>query len=212
MMCPSAQRHPSTHFFSDISRLVFANDLDNGMGRLPYLSAKLNYSTPWPYGSTAAIFAHSSAFSFPATARCAGHHRISMTMAGLAFCEAAIHYLARMAYFGPGPGSSEDMARIAACALVKIVSLSGMDCRLAATSRALRSAALSVSKPHDYKRRRVPAPAEEGDAESETSEWVLRERREREKKRRAEAEELGAEVEEPLFLPTPAFMASAEKE
>jgi hypothetical protein len=30
--------------------------------------------------------------------------------------------------------------------------------------------------------------------------------------RRANAEELGAEVEEPLFLPTPAFMASAEEE
>jgi ribonuclease HI len=59
--------------------------------------------------------------------------------------------------------------------------------------------------------RRVPAPAEE-DAESETSEWELRERRESEEERRAEAEELGAEVEEPLFLPTPAFMASAEEE
>jgi hypothetical protein len=60
-------------------------------------------------------------------------------------------------------------------------------------------------------RRRAPPPAE--DAESETSEWVLRERREREEERRAETEELGAvgaEVEEPLFLPTPAFMASAE--
>jgi hypothetical protein len=59
--------------------------------------------------------------------------------------------------------------------------------------------------------RRVPAPAEE-DAQSEVSEWGLRERREREEERRAEAEELGAEVEEPLFLPTPAFMASAEEE
>jgi ribonuclease HI len=59
--------------------------------------------------------------------------------------------------------------------------------------------------------RRVPAPAEE-DAQSEASEWELRERREREEERRAEAEGLGAEVEEPLFLPTPAFMASAEEE
>jgi len=42
------------------------------------------------------------------------------------------------------------------------------------------------------------------------SEWELRERGEREE-RRAEAEELGAEVEEPLFLPMPAFMASAEE-
>jgi predicted nucleotidyltransferase len=60
--------------------------------------------------------------------------------------------------------------------------------------------------------RRVPALAEEDAAESETSEWELRERREREEERRAEAEELGAEVEEPLFLPTPAFMASAGEE
>jgi hypothetical protein len=57
--------------------------------------------------------------------------------------------------------------------------------------------------------RRAPPPAE--DAESEVSEWELRERTEREEERRAEAEELGAEVEEPLFLPTPAFVASAEE-
>ena len=57
----------------------------------------------------------------------------------------------------------------------------------------------------------VPAPAEE-DAQSEASEWELRERREREEERRAEDEELGTEAEEPLFLPTPAFMATAEGE
>jgi hypothetical protein len=38
-----------------------------------------------------------------------------------------------------------------------------------------------------------------------------RERREREEERRVEAEELDAEVEEPLFLPTPAFMEPAEE-
>jgi len=59
--------------------------------------------------------------------------------------------------------------------------------------------------------RLVPAPAEV-DAQSEVSEGELREWREREEERRAEAEGLGAEVEEPLFLPTPAFMASAEEE
>jgi ribonuclease HI len=59
--------------------------------------------------------------------------------------------------------------------------------------------------------RLVPVQAEE-DAQSEASEWELRERREREEERRAEAEGLGARVEEPLFLPTPAFMASAEEE
>jgi ribonuclease HI len=59
--------------------------------------------------------------------------------------------------------------------------------------------------------RRVPAPAEE-DAQSEVSEWELRERRERGEERRAEAEELGSEVEQPLFFPTPSFMASMEEE
>jgi hypothetical protein len=44
------------------------------------------------------------------------------------------------------------------------------------------------------------------------SEWELRERREREEERRGEAEGLGAEVEQPLFLPTPTFIASAEEE
>jgi hypothetical protein len=59
--------------------------------------------------------------------------------------------------------------------------------------------------PHHYGVGRLaPALAEE-DAQSEASEWELRERREREEERRVEAEELGAEVEEPLFLPTPAF-------
>jgi hypothetical protein len=59
--------------------------------------------------------------------------------------------------------------------------------------------------------RRVPSPAGE-DAQSEASEWEIRERREREEERRVEAEELGTEVEEPLFLLTSAFMASAEEE
>jgi len=40
------------------------------------------------------------------------------------------------------------------------------------------------------------------------SEWELRERSEREDKQRVEAEALGG-GEEPLFLPTPPFMASA---
>ena len=58
----------------------------------------------------------------------------------------------------------------------------------------------------------VPA---EDDAGSETSEWVLRERRERGEEREAETEELGAVgelcagEELPLFLPTRSFMASA---
>ena len=49
------------------------------------------------------------------------------------------------------------------------------------------------------------------------SEWELRERRERKEERRVEAEELGAGEElgggeQPLFLPTPPFMASAGDE
>jgi hypothetical protein len=61
--------------------------------------------------------------------------------------------------------------------------------------------------------RRAPNPATEEDAQSEASEWELQERREREEERRVEAEELGAGGEEqPLFLPTPSFMASAEEE
>jgi hypothetical protein len=61
-------------------------------------------------------------------------------------------------------------------------------------------------------RRLVPPPAEE-DVRREASEWELRETREREEERRAEpAKELGAKVEEPLFLPMSAFMASAEEE
>ena len=56
----------------------------------------------------------------------------------------------------------------------------------------------------------VPA-VEVDDTESEASEWELRERREREEERRAAAEALG-DGEEPLFLPTPPSMASAEAE
>ena len=56
------------------------------------------------------------------------------------------------------------------------------------------------------------------DAESEASEWALRERRERVEQREAEAEELGAAgalgaaEEPPLFQPMPPFMASAGDE
>jgi len=55
---------------------------------------------------------------------------------------------------------------------------------------------------------RIRVPAEE-DAESEASEWELREHREREEERDAGAEVLGAEgelgagEEPPVFLPTP---------
>ena len=59
----------------------------------------------------------------------------------------------------------------------------------------------------------VEVEADEG-VGSEVSEWELRERAEQEEERRAE--ELGTEnvgeEEHGLFLPTPAFMASAESE
>jgi len=54
----------------------------------------------------------------------------------------------------------------------------------------------------------VPPAEEEADAGSEVSEWELRERWEREEERRVEAEARRS-GEEPLFLPTPPFMASA---
>jgi len=58
----------------------------------------------------------------------------------------------------------------------------------------------------------VSALAEE-DAQREESVWELRERREQEEERRTEAKELdGGGEEQPLFLPTPVFMASAEVE
>jgi len=61
----------------------------------------------------------------------------------------------------------------------------------------------------------VPAEEREEDVESEASEWELRERAEREEEKREEelgAEDVGAGGEHCLFLPTPSFMASAEKE
>ena len=61
----------------------------------------------------------------------------------------------------------------------------------------------------------MPAEEREEDVESEASEWELRERAEREEEKREEelgAEDVGAGGEHCLFLPTPSFMASAEKE
>jgi hypothetical protein len=55
-------------------------------------------------------------------------------------------------------------------------------------------------------------PLVENDTESSASEWELHEWREREEERRAETEKLGTDAGEPLLLPTPAFMASAEEE
>jgi hypothetical protein len=52
----------------------------------------------------------------------------------------------------------------------------------------------------------MSSPQVENDVESEALEWELRERRE------WRPRSWVPEDEEPLFLPTPSFMASAEKE
>jgi hypothetical protein len=57
--------------------------------------------------------------------------------------------------------------------------------------------------------RLVPVLAEE-DAQSEASEWEVRERIERDDERRVEVEELGEKL--PLFLPAPSLMVSTEEE
>jgi len=59
---------------------------------------------------------------------------------------------------------------------------------------------------------RLVPPLEESGAGSEVSEWERRERRERGEERVAETEKRGAGDEQPLFLPTPSFMASADEE
>jgi len=85
----------------------------------------LRNSTPRASGSSAASLAHSSASSFPGTPLWAGHHRISTVMFGLADRGVAICSLAWIAYFCPGPGSSDAMRLMAAWASMKIVTLSG---------------------------------------------------------------------------------------
>jgi hypothetical protein len=60
-----------------------------------------------------------------------------------------------------------------------------------------------------HRRGEAGASLAEEDAQSETPEWKLRERRGRDEDRRVEAEELGEK--QPLFLPTPSFMAFAEE-
>jgi hypothetical protein len=95
----------SAHLFSEIGRFRCARDLGSG-------------STPRASGFSAASFAHSSAFSFPGTPMWAGHHRISM-MSGRALRSAAICFRARIAYFWPGPGSSDAISLMVAWASEK---------------------------------------------------------------------------------------------
>ena len=76
----------SSHFFVEISRLIWARDLGSGTGLAPPCSR----STPRASGSSAASFAHSSAFSLPGTPLWAGNHRISKVILGLALRSAAM--------------------------------------------------------------------------------------------------------------------------
>jgi hypothetical protein len=64
---------------------------------------------------------------------------------GLALRSVAMCFLARIAYIRPGSGFSEAMRLMAAWASVKIVTLSGADCCLAAVANALARAAHSAS-------------------------------------------------------------------
>ena len=109
------------HYFSEISRPRCVRDLGSGIARASTWLKYSSYSTPRASGSSAASLAHSSAFSFPGTILCAGHHRISMVVSGLALRSTAMCFLAWSAYIWPGPDSSEAIRLTAAWASVKIV-------------------------------------------------------------------------------------------
>ena len=113
---PPAHCRASAHFFSLISRAMLARDLGRGSERAPS-----SHSTPRVSGSSAASLAHSSAFSFPSTPSCAGHHLFSMVMSGTFLQSMAMCSLASSAYFCPGPGSSDAILRTAAWASVNMV-------------------------------------------------------------------------------------------
>jgi len=67
----------SAHAFSKISSLRCTRGLGSGIARASARSEYPSYSTPKASGSSAASFAHSTAFSFPGTLLCAEHHLIS---------------------------------------------------------------------------------------------------------------------------------------
>jgi hypothetical protein len=64
-------------------------------------------------------------------------------MSGRVLRSAAMCFRARIAYFWPGPGSSDAIRLMAAWASVKMVTLAGTVCRFAAVSRARANAAHS---------------------------------------------------------------------
>jgi hypothetical protein len=122
----------SAHFFSKIAAFRCATDLGSG-------------STPRVSGLSATSFAQSSAFSFPRTPARAGHPRIAMVMPGRALRSDGIYFRAGIAYMRPGLGSSDAIRLMATWASVTMVTIHGADCRLAAVSRDLASAARSAS-------------------------------------------------------------------
>jgi len=110
---PPAHWRASAHF-SEISRLRLARDRGRGAPRTSARAGKFGHSTPRVPGFSAPIFAHSSAFSLPATPLCAGQHRTSMTIPGLDWRSVAMCFRAWRAYCCPGPGSSDAIRLMAA--------------------------------------------------------------------------------------------------
>jgi len=87
-----------------------------GAPRTSVRSGKLGHSTPRVPDVSSTIFAHSSPFSLPATPLYAGHHHTSMTIPGLDWRNMEMCFRARRACSCPGPGSSDAIRLIAACA------------------------------------------------------------------------------------------------
>ena len=97
-------------FSSEKLRLKLARGIGSGKRlflTMPCGSLKSSHTTPWASGSSAACLAHSSAFSLPSIPWQLGLHRISMQTPGSLARRAAMCFLAMIAYFWPGPGSSD---------------------------------------------------------------------------------------------------------
>ena len=82
----SHQDCASGHFFSDALPLRWAREV-GGIDRRPYLSARFSHSSS---GSLAACLAQPSAISLPGMPLCAGHQRISNSMAASRSRRAAV--------------------------------------------------------------------------------------------------------------------------
>ena len=146
--CFLAQPLASSRFCSEKPRLTLARE--RGRGNFLSLTepsgfAVENHSTPWASGSSAASLAHWSATSLPSIPWWLGHHQISIFTLGSLARRAAMCLLASRAYFCPGPGSSEVIPQMAACASMKMVTAPIVWLLVAATCRALARAAHSAS-------------------------------------------------------------------